>query len=882
MKLIRSWILRLAGMLPNEQRERELADEIESHLQMHIDDNLRAGMTPELARRDALLKLGGVESTKQAYRDRSTIPFLENLLQDLRFAIRQLKKNPGFTFTAILMLALGMGASVAIFGFVDAALIKPLPYPNPSRLVDVTESIAQIPRANLSYPDYLDWKRLNRVFSSMDVYGGRGFMLSSPTGPEPVPGARVSDGFFRTLGISPLLGRDFYAGEDLPGAPNTVMLSYAAWQKRFGGREDVIGQTITLSDIPHTIVGVLPQEFQFAPRGHAEFWVTLHASGSCDLRRSCHSLYGIGRLKDGVSVQTALADMKSIAQELEKQYPDSNRGQGASVLPLSEVIIGDIRPILLVLLGGAGLLLMIACVNAASLLLVRCESRNREFAIRSALGASRGRLISQFVTEALVLVVSGSALGLVSAYWAMQLLTRLIPADMMASMPYLRGLGLNLHVLVYAAVISLLAALLFSITPTLRLSSSGMRAGIAEGSRGNAGNTWHRLGFKLVILELATAMVLLVGAGLLGKSFYRLLNVDLGFQPDHLATLDVVAPKTHSSNDEQVVAFGRQVVSRVASLPGVTAVGVSSVLPVSFNGNTTWIRFVGRPYNGVHNEVLQRDVSSDYFTALRANLLRGRYFTDDEDGSKPPVVIINQALARRYFPGEDPIGKQIGDNDLSPKSIKEIVGVVDDIREGPLDSEIWPAAYYPFNQSTDTDFSLIVRTSQAEHSALATLKEAIREIDPDTGTIGETTMNDRINDSQVAYLHRSSTLLVGGFAGLALLLSVVGLYGVIAYSVSQRTREIGVRIALGAQRSSVYQLILREAGKLAIVGIAVGLLCSVAAATLMRKLLFGTPPWDMPTLAAVAAVLGISALLASFIPARRAAAVDPVEALRAE
>jgi macrolide transport system ATP-binding/permease protein len=881
MKQLRAWMFRLTGVFLKEHRERELADEIESHVQMHIEDNLRAGMTPEQARREAILKLGGVASTKQAYRDRSTIPFLENLLQDLRFAVRQLRKKPGFTVTAILMLTVGIGASVAIFGFVDAALIKPLPYQNPNRLVNVTEGNAQIPRANLSYLDYLDWKRLNTVFSSLDVYSGRSYLLGTPTGTQPVPGARVSDGFFRTLGIIPALGRDFYEGEDLPGAPNTVMLSYATWQKRFGGRDDVIGQTITLNDLPHTIIGVLPRDFQFAPRGRAEFWGTLHASGPCDLRRSCHYLEGIGRLKDGVSVGTALAGMTSIAQELERQYPDSNRGQFATVLPLSEVIVGDIRPILLVLLGGAGLLLLIACVNVASLLIVRSEGRKRELAVRRALGASTARLICQFATEGLVLVVAGSVLGLVGASWAMQLLPRLIPADMMASMPYLRGLGLNFRVVAYAGVVSLLAAALFSITPTLRLSSWEVREGMAEGSRGS-GKTWQRVGSKLVVLELATAMVLLAGAGLLGKSLYRLLRVDPGFQPDHLATLMVTAPQSGYAREEQAVALGRKVVSRIASLPGVKSVAITSVLPVNYNGNTDWIRFVGRPYNGEHNEVNQRDVSSEYFTTLQAKLLRGRYFTDAEDASKPRVVIINQALARKYFPGEDSIGKQIGDTSLSPESIREIIGIVDDIREGTLDSEIWPAEYRPFNQSPDTYFSIVARTSQAEQSVLPALGAAIHEIDPGLGTFGEATMNERINDSQTVYLHRSSAWLVGGFAALALLLGVVGLYGVIAYSVSQRTREIGVRIALGAQRYSVYRLILREAGGLAAAGIVIGVACSVAAATLMRKLLFGTPPWDMPTLVAVAFVLGISAMLASFIPARRAASVDPIEALRAE
>lgn len=882
MKHLRSSILRLASTFTKEQRDRELTAEIESHLQMHMEDNLRSGMVDEQARREAILKLGGVESTKEAYRERSTIPLIENLLQDTRFALRQLRKNLGFTFTAILVLAVGLCASVSIFAFVDAALIKPLPYRNPERLVGVFESIKLFPQSNLSYPDYLDWKRLNKVFSSLDVYQHTGFMLSTSIGTQPARGARVTDGFFRTLGVSPVLGRDFRTGEDLPAASRTVLLSYVAWQKRYNGRHDVLGKAVTLDGEPNIIIGVLPREFHFAPAEPAEFWTALHAVGSCDVRRSCHSLFGVARLKNGASVRTALADMKSIASLLERQYPDSNRDQGAAVIPLSDAIIGDIRPILLVLLVGAVLLLVIACVNVASLLLVRSESRRREIAVRSALGASVTRLVSQFITEGCVLVAAGSVLGIASAFWAMQLLTKLIPEDLIARMPYLHGLGLNLRVLVFAGLISLLAAVLFSLTPALRVPISEARSGLAEGSRGSAGNTWRRLGSKLVVLELATAMVLLVGAGLLGKSLYYLLQVDLGLQPDHLVTLDIAAPKHSYAKDEQQIALGRRVVNRVAVLPGVQTVGISSRLPVSGNGNTTWIRFPGRPYHGEHNEVNEREVSSKYFVTLGAKLLRGRYFTDSEDLSKPGVVIINQALTRQYFPGQDPIGQKIGDTELSPKSMKEIIGIVDDIREGSLDSQIWPAIYYPFNQSPEDYFSLIVRTLQAEQSLLPTLAATIHEIDRDLVTLPGTSMSKLIHDSPSAYLHRSSAWLVGSFAVLALLLGVVGLYGVVAYSVSQRTREIGVRMALGAERSTVYQLILWEAAQLITTGIVMGLVCSAFATKLMRGLLFNVQPWDLSTSVAVAAVLGMAALLASYLPARRAASINPVAALRAE
>ncbi len=882
MRLMSILHMRLRSLFSRAAVERELDEEVRYHLEREIAEDIAHGMSPGDARRAALRAFHGFDQRKEECRDTWGWNLLDNLRQDLRFAIRQMAKSAGFSSIAVLMLALGMCAAVAIFAFVDAALIAPLPYRDPSRLVGVYEQIPRCRRCNLSYLDYLDWKRMNKVFRSLEAYNNSGFIVSTPAGAEPARAGRVSAGFFRTLGVTPALGREFHAGEDQPGAPHTVMLSNSTWQSRYGGRPDAIGQAVTLDGAPYVIIGVLPADFHFAPVGPVEFWTPLDGSIPCEQRRSCHNLYGIARLKDGVSVQAALADTTLIAQQLEAQYPDSNRGQGANIVPLAEVIVGDIRPILLVLLGGAALLLMIACVNIASLLLVRSESRRREMAVRSALGASRGRLIRQFVTEGLVLVAIGSGLGVAFAGWAMQLLTGLVPADMLARMPFLQGIGLNVRVSIFACAISMLAAVLFAVTPTVRLSLAQIREGLAEGGRGLAANTWRRVGSKLVVVEIATAMVLLVGAALLGQSLYRLLHVDLGLQPDHLATVSIAAPRAAYGKYQQAVALARQIVNHVSSVPGVESAGLTSVLPVSFNGNTSWIRFVGRPYHGEHNEVNMRDVSAGYFTTLGARLLRGRYFTDDEDRSKPGVVIINQALARKYFAGEDPLGKQFGDIDLSPNSIKEIIGIVEDIREGSLDSEIWPAEYIPFNQDPDNYFSLVVRTSQPAQSILPGLTAAIREIDRGIVTRAPATMQQRIDDSPAAYLHRSSAWLAGGFAAMALLLGVIGLYGVIAYSVSRRTREIGVRIALGAERSAVYRLILREAGWLTAVGTAAGLIASLAAATLMRKLLFGIQSWDVPTLTVVAAVLAVAALAASHIPARRAASVDPVEALRTE
>ena len=807
---------------------------------------------------------------------------MAGLAQDLRYALRQLWSNPGFAIVSILVLALGLCASTAVFSFLDAALLKPLPYGDPDHLLMVTESSAVLPRAWLSYYNYLDWKKLNQVFSSLDAYHVTGYLLSTPNKVELVHAVRVSDGFFRTLEVTPVLGRDFRTGEDLPQASQTVMLSYATWQKRFGGRSDVISQRVTLSGVPYTIIGVLPASFEFAPQGNAEFWTTLHDNDYCGLHRGCHNLIGIGRLKKGIRVETARADMKMIAAQLETQYPADNRGQTSFVEPLAEVLVSGIRPVLLALFGAAGLLLLIASVNVSSLLLVRSEGRKREIAVRGALGASRLRLFRQFMVDSLVLVIAATALGLLSAQAAMRMVMSLISKDTLVGMPYLSELGLHRHVIAFAATISTASLVLFTLVPLLRLSLSRIREDLAESGRGYAGALWRRFGANLVTFELAVAVVLLVGAGLLGKSFYRLLHVDLGFNPGHLATVTAFSGSSYPK-DEQQIALAQRIMDRVRSLPGVRSVAITNILPVGGNGDHTWwIRIVGRPYNGEHNEVNERSVSTDYFSTIHARLLRGRYFAENEDATKPRVVLINEALARKYFPGENPVGKQVGDFHLTPDSIAEIIGVVEDVKDGPLDSEVWPAVYHPFSQSPDDYFSVLARTSQDEKSVLPAMVAAIRQLDPGLATLDESTMDEHIGSSPAAYFHRSSALLVGGFAGMALLLGVVGLYGVIAYSVSRRTREIGVRMALGAQPRSVYELIMKEAARLTAIGIGGGLVASLGAAVLIRRLLFGVQSWDIATLVSVSVVLSFFALLASYIPARRAAKVDPVIALRYE
>ena len=805
---------------------------------------------------------------------------MKSFLQDLRYGFRQLRNNRGFAITAIVTLSLGIGASGAIFALMDAALIKPLPYKAPTRLVNLYESIPLGPRFHLSYPDYRDWKRLNTVFSSLDVYENNAFSLTTPDGAQLADGARVSAGFFRTLGVAPVLGRDFQPDEDQPSVAPLVLLSYSAWQKRYGGRKDVLGQTVVLDGTPNTIIGVLPPEFHFAPAEPADFWSTmLVGNREC---RYCHSLYGIARLKDGVSFSAAFANIAAIARQLEQQYPDTNHAQAAYMLPLTEVIVGDIRPVLLVVFSGAVLLLLIAGVNVTSLLLVRAEGRKREIAVRGALGASPARIMRQLVTEGLVLAMIGSVFGLVTALWASKLLIGLVPKHRMASMPFLHGAGLNSDVIIFVLAISFLAGLLVSLIPALRLPFSQGREVLQGGGRTSAGTVWRKLGAKLVVVELATAVLLLVGAGLLLKSLQRLLQVDTGMEPQQLVTLQTAAPPFIYSKHEKAIALERDLMDRVGVLPGVKSVSITNKLPLGDADFTTQFVVVGRPDNRETNEVTYRRVSANYFSTLQARLLGGRYFAESDDSSKPRVTIINAAFAKRYFPDENPVGKQINYRGAPATSAMEIVGVVDEIKEGQLDFAPRPAFYVPFNQQSFPFFSVVVRATQDSRSLLPAISNVIHGIDPSIASFDGETMTERLHDSPAAYLHRSSAWLAGGFAGLALLLGVIGLYGVIAYSVSQRTREIGIRMALGAQQNSVMQLILGEAGTLAMAGIAAGVACSLVAAILMRKLLFGVRPWDLPTFAVVAVALAFCALLASYIPARRAAKLDPMVALRYE
>lgn len=872
---------KLSLLFRRDRFRSDLDEEMAFHRAQAEKEFLAGGMSADEARYAAKRQFGN--ATRLREESQQQVGFrAETIAQDARFALRQLRKNPGFALSTIFILALGMGASVAIFGLVDAALLQPLPYSDPAGLMDVAESANVHSRSNLSLEDFKDWARLNHSFSGLDAYTSGGYLLHGSQGTEPVPAARVTAGFFRTLGVRPALGRDFTDAEARPGAAKVVMLTYASWVKRYGARPDIVGQSVHLDDDYYTIIGVLPREFSFAPQGNAEIWAPIADPSNCEQRRSCHNLFAVGRLRPGVSPAAALDELKAIAAQLERLYPGSNKGQSAAVVPLSEQLVGPMRAVLLTLGVGALLLFLIACVNVAGLLLARSETRRREVAVRGALGATRIRLIRQFVTEGLLLSCAGCLVGCVFALWLMRLLTHLVPVSVAAFLPFLDLVGFHTHTALFALLVSAAATVLLSVTPSLRLASQPIQDGLIEGARGAAGRMWRRLGANLVVVELAVAVVLLVGAGLLGRSLYKLLHVEMGFDPTHLVMVNVqLQPKSYDAAPQKVALY-RAIRERLGALPGVLSVSLTSSIPVQCFCNTDWIRIVGKPFNGEHNEVVEREISPEYLATLKAHLVSGRMFSEDDDSSKPQVILINETLARKYFPGEDPVGQHIGNGALAKDSLRTIIGVVADFREGGLDDPMIPGEYQAMNQQLDSGFTVLVRTAQDEESSLPVIVAALHGLDRNMGVYGEQTMTQSIETTQSAMLHRFGAWIIGGFAAIAFILGVVGLYGVVAYSVSQRTREIGVRMALGARRSTVYSLVMRQAGWLTVIGVTLGAGCSIGASLAMRSLLFGVAAWDVTTLAAVAVVLSAASLAASFIPAHRAASVSPTEALRVE
>jgi predicted permease len=809
---------------------------------------------------------------------------IANGIQDLRYAVRALIKSPRFALTAILTLALGIAANVAIFTFVNAALIRPLPYYEASRLVEVYSSkqMDVNQQFEASYPNYMDWRTENQVFQSLAGFSQNGVILKDRGASEALPSAVASDNFFQTLGVKPILGRDFAAGEDLAAAPRTVLLSYGFWQKHFGASRDVLHQTLNLDGQANTIIGVLPRSFHFAPVGDPAVWQTLHASGDLLQRRNLYWVSVVARLKPGISRDAAAAGMDVVARHLQQQYPDSNKDLLTSVVPLNDVIVGQIRPILLVLLAAVALLLLIACANVANLLLARSVSRRREMAIRGALGASRARLIYLMLGEGLLLSLTGGILGVALAQWLVKGFVLLIPAQQLDAMPYLHDLGTDSAVLLFALGLAIITGIVFALAPAFHTSRTDVQHTLKEGGHSSQSASWKQFASGLVVAEVTIAMVLLAGSGLLIKSLYRLLTVDPGFDHKNLIGISIGFPNEHYTKPEKQIQLHRNLIDRLSAVPGVESAGSGSVRPVSNGGNTIMFCVEGKPCDGRGSEANTRTADTSYLQTLRAQLVAGRWFNDGDNLNSPQVLIVNETLAHRYLNGMDPLKQSLRFTFSTKQKPRQVVGVVKDLKEGPLDSPARPAIYSPMDQGPRTYFDVVVRSSRNPSTVVPELQSAIHSLDPDAVTFNIQTMDERIQRSPAAFLHRYPAWLAAGFALLALFLGTIGLYGLVAYSVSQRTQEIGIRMALGAQRSHVLNMILRQGLRLIVPGIVIGAVAAVVAAYLVRSMLFGVTIADPVIFAAVTVILTGVTLLASFIPARQATKVDPMVALRYE
>jgi predicted permease len=796
-----------------------------------------------------------------------------------------LGKAPGFTAIAVLTLALGIGANTAIFSVVYAALLRSLPYSQPSRLITLSERRHVEDQSWVSaYPDYVDWQRQSKTFESLAGFGGDGFVWRGAGEPQVLFGAQVTTNFFSTLGVKPMLGRDFVAGEDIASGPKVAILAYGFWRTHFNGDPHVVGRTIQLDANSVSIIGVLPREFEYAPIGNADVWVPMHISGDLATRRNLRWMPVVGRLRPGVSLEQARAEMNDINARLAAAYPQQNAAIRIVMVPLRERIVGQIQTLLLILFGAVGLVLLIACANVANLLMVRAAGRRREFAIRAALGASRGRLVSQLLTESLMLAAAGGALGFLGAQWGTSLLVTAIPERLLASMPFLRDTQANSVILVFLCGIALLTGILFGLAPALQMSHEKVGDALKEETRTSAGGVRTRLRDALVIAEIALSLVLLVGAGLMVKSLGTLLHRQTGFDTQNLMTFGVNLPATSYPKDPDAIRFDKEFSYRVARLPGVAGIANTSVVPLSGGGNS--IRFIIEGQSvatGNENECDIRDISSNYFRVMKIPLVAGRAFDDSTDSATAPKrVIVNQAWVKEYFHGENPIGKRIKFTFSPTQPYREIVGVVGNIADAQLDSPETPALFCPFAQDANSYINYIVRAAGNPASVLVAIRSALRGTDSQLFPIQPLTMDEIIAQSPSVFLRRYPTYLIGSFAGLALILAMIGLYGLISYSVSQRTRELGIRIALGAQERDVMRLVMGQGARLAVIGVAVGIVAGLALTQLMRSLLFGVSAADPLTFAGVAILLTVVAVSACYIPARRAMRTDPIVALRYE
>ena len=872
--LLRRW----RALTRKDEMDHELDEEMRFHLERDIEQNIRNGMTPEDARYAALRAFGGVDQSKEECRSARGVGFIDNVVRDVSYSGRVLFKSYAFTIVVVLTLALGIGANTAIFSFANGILLRPLPYPESDRLAVLEETSLKEGGINIgvSYPNFLDWKEQNTVFQGMATHFGTSrFAMSAGGTPSEIRGTRVSHGLFEVLRVSPVLGRTFTVEEDRPEEDAVVILGYDLWQRSFGGNPNVIGQKIIVSSRPRTIVGVMPRGFRFPEV--SELWVPLAVTTKI-YTRTDHGLESIARLKDGVTIAQAQTEMTNIAKRIEEQNPVTNEGLGLTVTSLRENLSGSYHDALLILLGVVGCVLLVACVNVANLMLARATARQKEFALRAALGASRWRIMRQLLIESLVLAVAGGVLGFVLSIWALRLLLTAIPGDL----PFWMNFSLDWRVLGFTLAITLLTGLIFGAMPALQTSRVDLNDTLKEGGRGNSG-VRSRARSLLVVSEIAMSLVLLVGAGLMIRSFLRLRSVNIGLDAKNVLTATVLLPRAKYTKDEQRVAFYKQLMERVGSLPGVESASATGTLPLGGNNWGRSLTVEGYPVLPVGQapSIQHTVVTPGYFRTMGITLLAGRDFNDADTKDGQDITIIDERLARQYWPNQSPLGKRVR---FGPPEDNEpwhtIVGVVSAIRHQRVQEETRPSVYLPHQKIPVGGMTLVARTSVNPKDFIGAVRREVGQLDPDLPVSEVATMEEVVAES--IWQPRLYAMLFAVFAGGALLLALIGIYGVMAFLVQTRTHEIGVRMALGASARDVFKLIVGRGMKLTIVGVIIGVGGAIALTRLMHSLLFNTSATDPFTFILISLLLSLAAFFACYIPARRAAKVDPLVALRYE